>query len=40
MTGRRAGSLVYVACSSVIFSEDLPYGMSVGEDAREVFLRC
>ena len=40
MTGRRAGSFVCVAGSSVIFSEDLPCGVSVEEDEREVFLRC
>ena len=40
VTSRWAGSFVCVASSRVIFSEDLPCGMPVEEDEREVFLRC
>ena len=38
MTGRKAGSSVCEARSSVFFSEGLLCGMSVAEDAREVCL--
>ena len=34
MAGRRAGSFVCAAGSSVIFSDDLPCGVSVEEDER------
>ena len=37
MTGRRAGSFVCVASSSVIFSEDLPCRMSVEEGEKSFF---
>ena len=40
MADRKAGSSVCVASSSVFFSEGLPCGMSVAEDAREVYLGC
>ena len=38
MTGRKVGS-VCEASSSMLFSEDLPCGMSKAEDMREVCLR-
>ena len=40
MTGRKAGSSVCEASSSVLFSEGPPCGMSVAEDVREACLRC
>ena len=40
MTDRKAGSSVCEASSSVFFSEGVPCGMSVAEDAREVCLSC
>ena len=40
MTSHKAGSSVCEASSSVFFSEVLPCGMSVAEDAREVCLGC
>ena len=39
MTGCKVGSSVCEASSSVTFSEGLPCGMYVAEDAREVCLR-
>ena len=40
VTGRNGGSSVCKACSSVFFSEGVPCGMSVAEDAREFCLGC
>ena len=36
MTGRKVGSSVCEASSSMFFREGVPCGMSVAEDAREV----
>ena len=40
MTGCKAGSSVCEASSSVFFSEGVPSGMSVAENAREVCIGC
>ena len=36
----KAGSSVYEVSSGVFFSEGVPCGMSIAEDAREVCLDC